>query len=168
MIGNHRLQDFWTPLECLSHINIRDMWGISHSINFFLTLLSDRTIRIHTDSMVVLFCLQRMGSLHSPPLNQATQDLISLCHQIKISFEHVHISGKLNDHADQGSRQEPLSTEWMLDPELFAAICRRIFRYNSSGPLCHRGYCQDSLLHFPLLGSTGFPRGFLGSFFGLE
>ena len=42
------------------------------------------------------------------------------------------------------------------------------FSFPSSGPLCYKGYCQVSLLHFPLLGFSGFPCGRLGSFLGLE
>ena len=74
--------------------------------------------------MVVLYCLRRMGSLHSPPLDAVTRDLILFCHRRNISFVPVHIPGKLNVVADQGSRQGPISTEWMLDPESFESICQ--------------------------------------------
>ena len=111
VIGRHRVQESWTPSECLNYINIREMLGIFLSIQFFQGVLSDRTIRIYTDSMVTLFCLRRMGSLHSPPLDRVIQDLILFCHQRNISFVPVYIPGKLNVLADQGSCLEPLATE---------------------------------------------------------
>ena len=65
-----------------------------------------------------------MGPFHSPPLDAATWVLILFCHRQNISFVPVHIPGKLNVVADQGSRQGPISTEWMLDPESFESICQ--------------------------------------------
>ena len=79
--------------------------------------------------MVALFCLWRMGSLQSPPMDRVTRQLILFCHQRNISFVPVHIQGKMNVLADQGSRLEPLATEWMLDPDLFGSICQRIFPF---------------------------------------
>ena len=102
------------------------MRGILYSIHFFKDVLSDRTIRILTDNSVALFCLRRMGSLHSPPLDRVTRDLILFCHLRNISFVPAHIQGNLNVLADQGSRQVPLPNEWMLDPDLFESICHRI------------------------------------------
>ena len=67
-----------------------------------------------------------MGSHHSPPLDSVTRDLISFCHLRNISFVPAHIQGSLNVLADQGSRQVPLATEWMLDPDFFESICLRI------------------------------------------
>ena len=105
------------------------MRGILYSILFFQDVLSDRTIRIFTDNSVALFCLRRMGSLHSPLLDRVTRELILFCHLRNISFVPVHIQGSLNVLADQGSRQVPLATERMLDPDLFESICLRIFPF---------------------------------------
>ena len=129
VIGRHRAQDCWTPSELSNHINVKEMLGILYSIQFFRDVLSDRTIRILKDNMVALFCLRRLGSLHSPPLDRVTRQLILFCHQRNISFVPVHIQGKMNVLADQGSRLEPLATEWMLDPDLFGSICQRIFPF---------------------------------------
>ena len=70
-----------------------------------------------------------MCSLQSPPLDKVTRELILFCHQRNISFVPFHIPGKMNVLADQGSRLEPLATEWMLDPELFESLCQRILPF---------------------------------------
>ena len=41
----------------------------------------------------------------------------------------VHIPGSRIVLADQGSRQVLLSTEWMLDPDLFESICQKFFPF---------------------------------------
>ena len=58
-----------------------------------------------------------------------TRDMILFCLQKEISFVPVHIPGSRNVLADQGSRQVPLSTEWMLDPDLFESICQKVFPF---------------------------------------
>ena len=121
--------------------------GILFSIQFFQDALADRSIRIFTDILVALFCLRRMGSLHSPPLDKVTRDLILFCHQRNISFVPAHIPGIQNVLAEQGSRLEPLSTEWMLDSELLESICLRILfplKWTSS----LRGKMQGYLVTF--------------------
>ena len=102
VISRHRVQDFWTS-DYSYHINVREMLGILYSLQFFQEVLADRTIQIFTYSLVVLFCLRRMGFLHSPPLDKVTRELILFCHQRNISFVPFHISGKINVLADQGS-----------------------------------------------------------------
>ena len=124
VIDGHRVRGYWTPLESSAHINVREMKGLFNALKFFHPCLEGKCIRIHTDSMVVLFCLKRQSSLHSPRLNAVTRDLILFCHRKNISFVPVHIHGVLNVLADQGSRHLPVSTEWMLDPVSFESICR--------------------------------------------
>ena len=79
VIGRHRVQDYWTPLNHSSHINVKEMRGILYSILFFQDCLSGRTIRSLTDNSVALFCLRRMGSLNSPPLDTVKRQLILFC-----------------------------------------------------------------------------------------
>ena len=105
------------------------MLGILYSIQFFQDILSGRTICILKDNMVALYCLRRMSSLNSPPLDKVTRQLILFCHRRNISFVPVHIQGSLNVLADQGSRQGPLATKWMLDPDLYESICQKNFPF---------------------------------------
>jgi len=126
VIGRHRVQDTWLGADLSAHINVREMLGILYSLYFFREVLADRTIQIYTDSLVALFCLRRMGSLHSPPLDEVTRAVVLFCRDWNISFIPYHIPGNRNILADQGSRMEPLGTEWMLDPDIFESLINRI------------------------------------------
>ena len=61
-------------------------------LGFFIPFSSSKMscqagqFRIFTDNRVALFCLRRMDSLHSPPLDKVTRQLILFCHQRNISF----------------------------------------------------------------------------------
>ena len=70
-----------------------------------------------------------MGSLHSPPLDKVTREVVLFGLQRNISFVPFHIPGNRNILADQGSSLEPLGPEWMFDPDLFAALCQRILPF---------------------------------------
>ena len=105
------------------------MLGFLYSFYFFREILADRTIQIYTDSLVALFCLRRMGSLHSLPLDKVTRDVVFFFKDRNISFIPYHIPGNRNILADQGSRMEPLGTEWMLDPDIFESLCNRILPF---------------------------------------
>ena len=50
--------------EYSNSINWKVLKAIFNTVLFLQVCLSNRFIRIHTDSMVALFCLCRMGSLH--------------------------------------------------------------------------------------------------------
>ena len=86
VIGRHRVQDCWTPLDRSNHINVKELRAILYSLHFFKDVLSNRTIRILTDNSAALFCLKRMGSLHSPHLDSVTRELILFCNLRSISF----------------------------------------------------------------------------------
>ena len=156
-----RIQDCWTQWERSRSINWKEVKAIYNTLSFFQDNLSGRVIRIHTDSMVALFCLRRMGSLNSPETNDILRQLLLLCHRRNIVFQVVHISGCLNVLADQGSRVGPITTEWCLDPESFDWIFHqfpcfpqvdlfatransRFSRYVSPCP-DERAYFQDAL-----------------------
>ena len=120
------MKDTWSLADLSSHINVREMLGILYSLHFFKEVLANRTIQIYTDSLVALFCLRRMGSLHSPPLDEVTRAVVLFCRDWNISFIPYHIPGNRNILADQGSRMEPLGTEWMLDPDIFESLFNRV------------------------------------------
>ena len=126
VIRHHRVQDTWSKKDLSLHINVREMLGILYSLKFFQDALANRTIQIYTDSAVCLFCLRRMGSLHSPPLDEVTREVVVFCAERNISFIPYHIPGWRNVLADQGSRMEPLATEWMLDAGVFDSLCDRL------------------------------------------
>jgi len=119
VIGPITVHDSWTQWEQSNSINWREIRAILNSVSYLQDCLAHRTIRIHTDSMVALFCLKRMGSLHSAGISATIKHLLLLCQERNIIFVPVHISGCLNVLADQASRSGPIQTEWCLDPDTF-------------------------------------------------
>ena len=119
VIGPITVHDSWTQWEQSNSINWREIRAILNSVSYLQDCLAHRTIRIHTDSMVALFCLKRMGSLHSAEISATIRHLLLLCQERNIIFVPVHISGCLNVLADQASRSGPIQTEWCLDPDTF-------------------------------------------------
>ena len=129
------------------------MLGILYSLKFFQDVLGDRTIQIFTDNLVSLFCLRRMGSLHSPPLDDVTREVVLFCAERNIFFIPYHIPGKRNVLADQGSRREHLGMEWMVDAGVFDSLCHRLspfpqidlFATRVTARLpCYVSVCKDS------------------------
>ena len=85
--------------------------AIFRTVEFLRFSLSHRTIKIFTDSMIVFFCLKRMGSLHSDILNKLLRAFLLLCQEHNIMFVTVHILGCVSIFDDQGLRNALISTE---------------------------------------------------------
>ena len=109
-----------------------------------------------------------MGPFHSPPLDAATWVWILFCHRQNISFVPVHIPGKLNVVADQGSRQGPTSTEWMLDPWSFESICQEFPIFPTVVLFCMRATSRLSCFVSPCPDPQAFYQDALDPFFGLK
>ena len=117
-----RIQDSWTPSDLSNSINWREMKAILNTLRFCRRSLYGKVLRIHTDNLATLFCIKKMGSTHSPPLNKLSRELLLFCQLHKITLVPVYIPGVLNVLADQGSRKGPIITEWSLDPDSFLWI----------------------------------------------
>ena len=98
------VRDSWSDLEIDYSINIKEMLAILLSIMFLKESLTGKHVVIHSDSLVVFFCIKRMGSLYCPILNQLVREFLSLCLRECITFEVRHIPGIQNVLADAGSR----------------------------------------------------------------
>ena len=63
----------------------------------------------------------------------------------------VHIPGKINVLADQGSRQEPLATDGTLDPNLFGSISLRFSLFPQVDLFASRATSRSSYSFLPAL-----------------
>ena len=146
VIDGHRVRGYWTPLESSAHINVREMKGLFNALKFFHPCLEGKCIRIHTDSMVVLFCLKRQSSLHSPlPHPWSAQCTCRPRVSSPSSFHRVDVG-----------------------PRVIRVHLPRVLFHSPGGPFCHTGYMQVRLLCLSVSGSRSFPSGCLGSFLQLE
>ena len=118
------VRDIWSDEDVLDYINEREMKAITYFMRFMHPILTGKHVVVHTDSMVVFFCLKKMGSLRSPTLNALIREFLCLCRDRNITFEVRHIPGKLNVLADAGSRATLSATDNCLDQETFLYASR--------------------------------------------
>ena len=118
------VRDIWSDEDVLDYINEREMKAITYFMRFMHPILTGKHVVVHTDSMVVFFCLKKMGSLRSPTLNALIREFLCLCRDRNITFEVRHIPGKLNVLADAGSRETLSATDNCLDQETFLYASR--------------------------------------------
>ena len=121
-----RLQGQWSPLFRTFHINVLELVAI------FLAIKRLRFpplchIRLHSDNMTAVNCLNRCGSARSFPLNSWIVSILRLLSRRSLHLTACHIAGVKNVVADGLSRNVPLSSEWSLDVHSFQLLCRREF-----------------------------------------
>ena len=121
-----RLQGVWSGPLRSCHINILEMVAVYLALRK-LSFPPDTHIRLHSDNMTVVNCLNRGGSARSLPLNSW---VLSILHQLARHHLHLtacHIAGVRNVVADGLSRNSPLPSEWSLDEESFRLMCLKEF-----------------------------------------
>ena len=84
-------------------------------------------LRLHSDNMTVVNCLNRLGSARSKPLNDWVVSILSTLRKKDLFLTTCHIAGVRNVIADGLSRSKPLSSEWTLDHQSFSWLCQKEF-----------------------------------------
>ena len=115
----------WSPQEATLHVNVLEIKAIKLAI---LSLFPDRKnfhVKVFSDSMVAIQCINKEGSTQSLPCNAATRSLLLYCEENKIHISVAHVPGVENQVADQKSRvfKNP-DTEWQISQENFGKICQ--------------------------------------------
>ena len=120
----HRVEGVW-PQSVASHsMNWKELETIRLSLLHFRPLIAGKTIKVLSDNTTALACLKHQGSLASTHLWFLSKIILEDCLKWNIVIVPSHIQGVLNVLADQGSREHPISTEWMIDRETFLLLCR--------------------------------------------
>ena len=105
-------------------MNWKELETIRLTLLHFRPLIAGKTIKVLSDNVTALACLKRQGSLASTPLWSLSRMILEDCLKWNIVVVPSHIQGVLNVLADQGSREHPISTEWMIDRETFLLLCK--------------------------------------------
>ena len=122
-----RLQGTWSGPLRGSHINILELVAIYLAIKR-LQFPRGTHIRLHSDNMTAVSCLNRCGSAKSYPLNSWVLSILHLLSRCDLHLTACHIAGVRNVVADGLSRDVPLPSEWSLDDLSFQLVCEREFR----------------------------------------
>ena len=114
-----RVVGLWPPDYNSLSTNWLELKAIFLSLVHFLPRLQGSSVLLMTDNTTAVSCIRRQGSLRSDSLMALTKEILEFCHSHSIVLVPKHLCGRLNVFADQGSRPDPISTEWALDKETF-------------------------------------------------
>ena len=118
----HSVSGTWPPSFISCSINWLELQAVLLSVKHFLPHLRGNCVQLLTDNSTVVACIRHQGTLRSPALMDLSVTLLEFCLAHSISLIPKHLCGALNVLADQGSRSEPIATEWSLDSETFAWV----------------------------------------------
>ena len=119
----HRVEGIWAQSVACHSMNWKELETIRLSLLHFLPLIKGKTIKVLSDNTTALACLKNQGSLASTHLWLLSKRILENCLKWNIVLIPSHIQGVLNVLADQGSREHPISTEWMVDQGTFKVLC---------------------------------------------
>ena len=111
----------WTEEEKRYHINYLELLAVFLGLKALLNQVTDSHIRIMTDNITTVSCLNKMGS-KSAVLNDLTCTLWKWCAERKLWLSAAHIPGVANVEVDKLSRDLHLDTERKLNSQLLKEV----------------------------------------------
>ena len=123
-LGSERAQGRWSIHEGTCHINVLEVRAVLLGLRSLCADKHGTGIGVLTDSTTALAYVSHMGGTRSRECNRAALELWHWCEQRGIWLTVNHIPGVENVVADYESRNFTENTEWKLNPQLFAQICK--------------------------------------------
>ena len=123
-LGSERAQGRWSIHEGTCHINVLEVRAVLLGLRSLCADKHGTGIGVLTDSTTALAYVSHMGGTRSRECNRAALELWHWCKQRAIWLVVNHIPGVENVVADYESRNFTENTEWKLNPQLFAQICK--------------------------------------------
>ncbi|MEL7520178.1 MAG: reverse transcriptase domain-containing protein, partial [Cyanobacteria bacterium J06553_1] len=117
----HQGAGVWDSLQSRWHINVKELQTV------YLALLQEPSlrqgsIRVQTDNMATVHCINKQGSVKSSSLLWASESLLEEAHRRGLSLHATFLAGVQNTWADALSRGSTSSIEWSLTPACFDAL----------------------------------------------
>ena len=119
---NSKIGGRWTENERQKHINELELMAILFALKSFRMLITNKHVKILTDSTTAVFYITNMGGIQSITCDKISRDIWAFCIENNIWVSCSHIAGKEND-ADTPSREFNDRIEWSLSVECFETIC---------------------------------------------
>ena len=116
----------WPVCDQLCHINVLELKGALISVQSCCKNMTNKHVRLMSDSSTTVHCINNQGSTKSPECHQVARDIWFWCIERDIWISAAHIPGTLNFLADEASRQFNDDLEWGLKPEIFDHIMREL------------------------------------------
>ena len=114
----------WNESERLKHINYLELRAILFGLQSFAGNLQDCHIRILTDNMTAMACVNNQGSTRSKDCNTIAREIWLWASSRNIWVSTKHLPGVENTEADRASRQFKDDIEWSLADNLFNFLCK--------------------------------------------
>ena len=111
----------WSQQERLHHINCLELMAGSFAIRSYCENKASIQVKLLMDNTTAIAYINKMGG-PSPILASLVFDIWQWCLQRQIHLSAQHIPGAHNIAADQESRVDRDSSDWKLDPDVFAQI----------------------------------------------
>ena len=115
----------WDHVE-LDHINCLELKAVLLSLKALCKDFSNIHVRLRSDNMATIACIDRCGSTKISLLTIVTQ-IFEWANMRNITISAEHIKGCENVVADQESRVQNFDSEWKLDPLVFRKVCHLFF-----------------------------------------
>jgi len=112
----------WASNESNAHINILELKAVLFGLQSLLDTVNNVTIKILSDNMTAVACINKMGTTHSQACNNVTQEIWEWAVMQQNWLIASHIPGIFNVEADKCSRENSLHTEWKLNELIFKEV----------------------------------------------
>lgn len=108
----------WKPEEAEHSINVLELKAVLFGLQTFVKEKKNIHIRVMSDNMTAVSCVNKMGTSHSQACNTVTKTIWLFAKERGLWLSAAFIPGKQNVEADEESRKLNLDLEWKIDPEL--------------------------------------------------
>lgn len=117
---------YWKENESKLHINQLELKAAFFGIKVFASDCSDCELLLRIDNVTAISCINRMGSVQYPHLNDEARDIWKWCEQRRIIPFASYINTKDNREADFLSRKKFQETEWELGDYAYDKIKEKL------------------------------------------
>lgn len=119
---NNECHGFWKNSEKEMHINTLELKAAFFALKVFARGLRNCEILMRIDNVTAISCINRMGSVQYPHLNDVAKEIWQWCERRKLVVFASYINTKENREADILSRKKFIDTEWELCDLAFQKI----------------------------------------------
>jgi len=123
--NGRNIQGQWNAEERLEPINALEMRAVFLALKGLLNNEKNRHIHIRSNNVTTVSHINKMGGTRSVRLVEITKLLWGHCLQNGLTITAEYLPGKNNVLADRLSRETTDSSDWKLDPVVFAELNKR-------------------------------------------
>lgn len=120
--NDNRAFGYWTKEERLQHINILELKAAFFALKLYAKDINNTEILLRIDNTTAIACINKMGSVQYPHLEEISRQIWQWCEDRKIFIFASYINTKDNVEADEMSRVGFRDTEWELADYAFDKI----------------------------------------------